>query len=115
MSLSSNRAMPTLATIEQEASEERAEFVVRVQREHVRNVLVGADDDHCAPRTVHAARDEDVRTVLEVGAEGLLVVVDREATLAREQQRWQLVQLEIAVSLLKYRAKVYDAVDVRVF
>ena len=55
------------AAIEQESSEEGREFVVRVQRQYVRNVLVRTDDDHRAPLAVDAAQVEDVGTVLEVG------------------------------------------------
>ncbi|MEP7085395.1 MAG: aconitase family protein, partial [Betaproteobacteria bacterium] len=41
--------------IEQEFSEERGEFVVRVQRKYVRNVLIGTNDDNRAVVAVDAA------------------------------------------------------------
>ena len=59
--------IPKLLTIEQESSEVRREFVVRVQREYVRNVLVGTDDDDRALIAVDATQVEDVAAVLEVG------------------------------------------------
>ena len=62
------------ATVEQESSEEGGEFVVRVQRQHVRNVLVRTNDDHRPLLAVDAAQVEDVGAVLEVGRVGLLVV-----------------------------------------
>ena len=79
-------AIPKLLTIEQESSEERREFVVRVQREYVRNVLVGADNDNRALLTVDAAQLEDVGTALEVGAVGLLVVDKPEAVPCAEAE-----------------------------
>src|SRR6266478_2278866 len=95
--------IPKLLTIEQESSEVCREFVVRVQREYVRNVLVGADNDNRALLTVDAAQLEDVGTVLEVGAVGLLVVDKPEAPLARKQNRRELFDLEVAVPLLEDR------------
>src|SRR6266481_9935540 len=105
--------IPKLLTIEQESSEVRREFVVRVQREYVRNVLVGADNDNRALLTVDAAQLEDVGTVLEVGAVGLLVVDKLEAPLARKQNRRELFDLEVAVPLSEDRANIDHAVDVR--
>ena len=101
-------------TIEQESAEEGGEFVVRVQRQHVRDVLVRTDDDHRTLRAVDAAQIEDVGAVLEVGAIGLLVVDEPEASLARQQDGRQFLDLELAVSLLEDRANVDDAVDVDV-
>ena len=72
----------SLATIQHESSEKGGELVVRVEREYVRNVLIGSDDHHRTLRTVDAAQNEDVRAVLEVAAEGLLVVNDLEASLS---------------------------------
>src|SRR5260370_7285906 len=91
--------IPKLLTIEQESSEVRREFVVRVQREYVRNVLVGADNDNRALLTVDAAQLEDIGTVLEVGAVGLLVVDKPEAPLARKQNQRELFDLEVALPL----------------
>ena len=54
-------AKPESAAVEHEPFEEGREFVVRVQRQHVRNVLVGTDDDHRALLAVDAAQVEDVR------------------------------------------------------
>src|SRR5258705_13791137 len=105
--------IPKLLTIEQESSEVRREFVVRVQREYVRNVLVGADNDNRALLTVDAAQLEDVGTVLEFGAVGLLVVDKPEAPLARKQNRRELFDLEVAVPLSEDRANIDHAVDVR--
>src|SRR5258708_3331672 len=105
--------IPKLLTIEQESSEVRREFVVRVQREYVRNVLVGADNDNRALLTVDAAQLEDVGTVLEVGAVGLLVVDKPEAPLAGKQNRRELFDLEVLVLLLEARANTDPAVDVR--
>src|SRR5260370_40407470 len=102
-----------LLTIEQESAEVRREFVVRVKREYVRNVLVGADNDNRALLTVDAAQLEDVGTVLEVGAVGLLVVDTPEAPLARKQNRRELFDREVAVPLLEDRANIDHAVDVR--
>src|SRR5207244_2900956 len=104
--------IPKLLTIEQESSEERCEFVVRVQREYVRNVLVGADNDNRALLTVDAAQLEDVGTVLEVGAVGLLVVDKPEAPLARKQNRREFFDLEVAVPLLEDGANIDHAVNV---
>src|SRR5258708_36614966 len=87
--------IPKLLTIEQESSEVRREFVVRVQREYVRNVLVGADNDNRALLTVDAAQLEDAGTVLEVGAVGLLVVDKPEAPLARKHNRRAALRLEV--------------------
>src|SRR5260370_32066988 len=105
--------IPKLLTIEQESSGERCEFGVRVQREYVRNVLVGADNDNRPLPTVDAAQLEDVGTVLEVRAVGLLVVDKPEAPLARKQNRRELFDLEVAVSLLEDGANIDHAVDVR--
>ena len=66
-----------------------------------------------APRlAVDAAQIEDVGAVLEVGRERLLVVDQPEASLARKQNRRQLLDLEVAMPLLEDRANVDDAVDV---
>src|SRR5258708_12424433 len=105
--------IPKLLTIEQESSEVCREFVVRVQREYVRNVLVGADNDNRALLTVDAAQLEDIGTVLEVGAVGLLVVDKPEAPLARKQNQRELFDLEVAVPLSEDRANIDHAVDVR--
>jgi hypothetical protein len=42
-------------TIEQESSEEGGEFVVRVEREHVRNILVWTNDDRRPLSAIDAA------------------------------------------------------------
>src|SRR5258708_17032911 len=105
--------IPKLLTIEQESSEVRREFAGRVKREYVRNVLVGADKDNRALLTVDAAQLEDVGSVLEFGAVGLLVVDKPEAPLARKQNRRELFDLEVAVPLSEDRANIDHAVDVR--
>src|SRR5258708_33043328 len=105
--------IPKLLTIEQESSEVRREFVVRVQREYVRNVLLGADNDNRALLTVDAARLEDVGTVLEFGAVGLLGVDKPEASLARKQNRRELVDPEVARPLAENRATIHQALEAR--
>lgn len=52
---------------DQELAEEGRDVVVRIRRQHVRHVLVGADNDHCPLGAVDAAQVEDVGTVLQVG------------------------------------------------
>jgi hypothetical protein len=80
-------AKPESVAVEHEPFEEGREFGVRVEREHVRNVLVRTDDDHCAPLAVDTAQVEDVETALEVRRVGLLVVDQAEPPLARQQKR----------------------------
>jgi hypothetical protein len=79
--------------VEHEPFEEGREFGVRVEREHVRNVLVRTDDDHCAPLAVDTAQVEDVETALEVRRVGLLVVDQAEPPLARQQKRRKVSDL----------------------
>jgi hypothetical protein len=61
---------------------------------------------------VDAAQIEDVETSSGVRAVGLLVVDETEAPFARKQNGRQVVQSEVAVSLLEDRASIDDAVDV---
>jgi hypothetical protein len=49
------RILVELATIEQESSEEGGEFVVRVEREHVCNMLVRTNDDNRPLLAIDAA------------------------------------------------------------
>src|SRR3954454_6315211 len=97
---------------EHETTEVGGDFVVRVEREHVRNILVWTNDDHRPTLAIDAAEVEDVWAVLEVGRVGFLVVDKPEPPLARKQYRRQLFDLKLAVPLLKYRANVDDAIDV---
>ena len=107
------QAEPSSVTIEQESSEEGSELVVRVEREHVCNMLVRTNDDNRPLLPVDTAQLEDVRAVLKVGRVGFLVVDQPEPPLAGKQKRWQLLDLEVAMPLLEDRANVDDAVDVR--
>ena len=86
-------AKPESVAVEHEPFEEGREFGVRVEREHVRNVLVRTDDDHCAPLAVDTAQVEDVETALEVRRVGLLVVDQAEPPLARQQKRRKVFDL----------------------
>ena len=102
----------SLVTVEQKPLEEGGELVVRIERQHVRDVLVRTNDDHRPRLAVDAAQIEDVGAVLEIGRERLLVVDQPEPALARQQKRRQLLDLEVAMPLLEDRADVDDAVDV---
>src|SRR5215212_4034493 len=96
------------SAIEHESPEEGGEFVVRVEREHVCNMLVRTNDDNRTVLPVDAAQVEDVLAVLEVGRERLLVVDQPEPPLARQEKRRQLFDLEVAMPLLKHGADVDD-------
>ena len=73
---------------------------MRLQRQHVGHVLVGAHDDHHAVLAVDAAQREDIGAVLQVGGVDLLVVDQPEAPLARQQQCRQRIDIDLAVALL---------------
>ena len=90
--------------IEQEPSEESGELVVRIEREHVCDVLIGTNDDHRTVRAIDAAQIEDVAAVAQVGRKGLLVVDEPEPALPRKQDGGQRLDVDVAVALLKDRA-----------
>jgi hypothetical protein len=69
-----------------------------VQRERVRDVLVGADDDDAARLAVHTAQVEDVAS-LGVSAEHLLVVDQPEPALPARYSRTVLPQLVAALAV----------------
>src|SRR3989442_15112552 len=79
-----------LPGVDQDPGEEAGQCLVAVQREHVRDVLVRADDDDAARVAVDASQLEDVADV-RVGAEHLLVVGQAEPALVRQQHRRHLV------------------------
>jgi hypothetical protein len=91
------RRPASLATIEQNAPEEGGEFVVRVEGQHVRDVLVRPDDHQRPFLAVDAAQIEDVGAVLEVGRERLFVVDQPEPALARQKKRRKILDLEVAM------------------
>jgi hypothetical protein len=54
------RFLHSLYLINQELSEEVREFVVRIERKNIGDVLVGTHDHQRSLRAVHSAQDEDV-------------------------------------------------------
>src|SRR6516165_215380 len=80
----SRRFLHSLYLINQELSEEVHEFVVRIERKNMRDMMVGTHDHQCALRAVNPAQDEDVRSVPDVRRESLLVVDVSELALARQ-------------------------------
>src|SRR4029079_3671183 len=103
----------TSILVELKRCEKSAELVVRVEREHVCDIMIGTYDDDRATLAIDAAHVENVRPVLEVGSIRFLVIDESEAALARKQDRRQSLDLDVAVIPLKHRANVDDAVDVR--
>src|SRR5215813_9569544 len=99
--------------INQELLEEVREFAVRIERKNIGDVLVGAHDHQRSFRTVDATQDENVRPVLGVGREDLLVVDQPELALARQEKRRQVLDPEVAVALLEDRPYIYRAVNIR--
>src|SRR6516225_10991677 len=85
-----------------EVVEERSELGICIEREHVRDVLIGPHDDHAACPPIDAAHCKDVVAALEVGAEHLLVVEQTVTSLAREKQRGHGPDVEHAMSLLEH-------------
>ena len=81
---SSRRTRASIST----PSKKPASAVVRVQRQHVRDVLVGAHDDDAARRRGRRRAGRRCRRP-RVGAEGLLVVDQAERALPRQQDRRQ--------------------------
>src|SRR3974390_3168121 len=68
------RASGTLRSPNHKAFEKGLHLDVGVDREHVGDELIWADDDHAAFVAIYASRIEDVWTNLVIGAEDLLIV-----------------------------------------
>ena len=96
--LSGRGLSSSLLTIKQELAEERHEFAVGIQRQHVRNVLIRTHNDQCAVFTVDAAEVKNIRAVLQIGAEGFFVVDQPETALARQQYGGQFIDPEFTMA-----------------
>src|SRR5580692_3333014 len=89
-----------LSSVDQDPGEEVRQCLVAVEWEHVRDVLVRADDNHAARLAIHPSQLEDVPG-LRVNAEHLLVVDQAELTLFWEQYRRHLVHGQVTMPLLE--------------
>ena len=99
--------------IDHESVEEVREFVVRIERKNIGDVLVRTHNHQGTLCAVDPAQDEDVRPVLDVGRMGLLIVYQPELALPRQQHWRKFFDLKVAVALLEDRPYVDDTVDVR--
>ena len=78
----------------------------------MRHILVRPDDHDAACRPVYPAHIVNVAAVLEVRAEGFLVIRQSEPSLAGAQDIGQGGDFRFAESLLEHRAKVDCGVDI---
>ena len=106
------RLLRGLRCQEHEVVEEAGECIVRVEREYVSDILVGANNDDAALISVDAPHVEDVLAQPTVGAEHLFVVVQPVASLAGQKQGRHGRQIEIAVALLEDRTDVDHGIDI---
>jgi hypothetical protein len=106
------RLLGGLRCREHEVVEEAGECIVRVEREYVSDILVGANNDDAALISVDAPQVEDVLAQPTVGAEHLFVVVQPVASLAGQEQGGHGRQVEIAVALLEDGTEIDNCIDV---
>jgi len=92
----------------EDLSEELRQRLVGIQRENMRDILVGTDD-HYTAIPADAAHVEDV-ACLWVRAKCLLVVDEAERSFSRKQDRWQVVDCEIRDRLLEDGADIDDSI-----
>jgi hypothetical protein len=106
------RLLGGLRCREHEVVEEAGECIVRVEREYVSDILVGANNDDAALISVDAPQVEDVLAPPTVGAEHLFVVVQPVSSLAGQEQGGHGRQVEIAVALLEDGTEIDNGIDV---
>ena len=83
-----------------------------VNRQDMRDILVGTDDYHTALLPLDRAHVEDVTCVLQIGAEHFFVVHQPEPAFSWKQQLRHRLQCEIAETLLEDRPQIDHCIDV---
>lgn len=96
--------------LDQRSTEEVDQLAVGVEREHVRDVLVRPHDHESPLLPVQATQLEDVGG--RVGAEDLLVIDEPERSLARQQDRRQVRDGDVAMPLLEHGPHVEHRVGI---
>src|SRR5947209_7058792 len=72
------------SAVQHETIEESGELVASVEREDMRDILIGTDHNHAAPHPIDAPQVENVVSAFQVGAEHLLVVAETVTALTRQ-------------------------------
>jgi ABC transporter substrate binding protein len=83
-----------------------------IERQNMRDKLVGAHDHQASPSSIDAPHGEDVLPVFEVRAKDLLIVAQSEAAFTWKKERRQFPDVDIVVALLKDCPHVDHRVDI---
>ena len=99
-------------SLQQEPGKETAQFIIRIQRQDMRDVLIRTDHNHATLLPVNAAHGEDISQPLVVDAEGFLVILQAELASAGLLQIRHVLVSELIEGLLEHGAKVDERIDI---
>ena len=99
--------------LQHETSEEGRKVRIGIERENMRDILVGPHNDHAAAFPIDATHAEDVAATFQVRAEHFLVVAKPVTALPGKKESGHVLEAKLPMALLEDGAYIDHRVDIR--
>ena len=99
----------------QDTSKKCRKLGMRVKRQDMCHILVGAHDHNAALITVDAAQVENILVPFQVWAESLFIINEPQIAFRRAQQWVQIGDVRVAEPLLQYSADINHRINIGIF